>query len=216
MQPLTIVNGAAAALPMANIDTDVIIRIERLTQGDQSQLGRYAFEALRYRPDGSEDPDFPLNSQAWREAPILLAGANFGCGSSREGAVVALAQKGFRVIVAPSFGDIFYSNCFQNGVLPIRLPEKLVLALMALSQASASPFTVDLVSQKMIDSDGMEHEFAIDPLRREGLLAGLDDVGLTLRDEVFIAAWQSRDQDRRAWVWNPVRRHSLSDSGGFA
>lgn len=213
MLPLTVVTGAAAVLPLANIDTDVIIRIERLTQGDQSQLGRYAFEALRYRPDGSDDPDFPLNSNAWRDAPILLAGANFGCGSSREGAVVALAQKGFRIIIAPSFGDIFYSNCFQNGMLPIRLPEREVAALMDLSQASGRLFTVDLAQQKVIDSDGVEHGFAIDPLRREGLLAGLDDVGLTLRDESAIAAWQSRDKNSRAWVWNPVRRRSLPNTG---
>lgn len=213
MQPLTIVTGAAAVLPLANVDTDVIIRIERLTQGDQNAIGQYAFEALRYKPDGSENPDFPLNRAHWRDAPILLAGPNFGCGSSREGAVVALAQKGFRVIVAHSFGDIFYSNCFQNGVLPIRLPEQEVLALMALSEAADKPFTVDLTHQLLIDNAGGEHPFQIDPLRREGLLAGLDDIGLSLRDESVIAAWQLADQSRRPWIWNPVRRNATSFSG---
>lgn len=216
MQPLTIVKGAAAVLPLANIDTDVIIRIERLTQGDQNAIGRYAFEALRYMPDGSENPDFPLNCSCWRDAPILLAGPNFGCGSSREGAVVALAQKGFRVIVARSFGDIFYSNCFQNGVLPIRLPEPKVLALMAMSEAEGAPFTVDLTRQILIDSIGGEHPFDIDPLRREGLLAGLDDIGLTLRDQAVIAAWQSADRLRRSWAWTPVHRNIPLASGESA
>lgn len=213
MQPLTIVTGAAAVLPLANVDTDVIIRIERLTQGDQAAIGRYAFEALRYRPDGSDDPDFPLNRPGWRDAPILLAGPNFGCGSSREGAVVALAQNGIRVIVAHSFGDIFYSNCFQNGVLPIRLPEPEVLALMALSEAEREPFTIDLTRRMVIDSAGGEHPFDIDPLRREGLLAGLDDVGLTLRDDAVIAAWQSTDRSRRPWAWHPVHRDAIPSSG---
>lgn len=206
MQPLTLVTGNAAVLPLANIDTDVIIRIERLTQGDQAAIGQYAFEALRYRPDGSEEPDFPLNRPGWRDAPILLAGANFGCGSSREGAVVALAQKGFRVIVAQSFGDIFYANCFQNGVLPIRLPERDVAALMALSETSGGAFTADLTRKLLIDSAGGEYGFDIDPLRREGLLAGLDDVGLSLRDEDLIGAWQSADRLGRPWMWNPIDR----------
>jgi 3-isopropylmalate/(R)-2-methylmalate dehydratase small subunit len=206
MQPLTIITGTAAVLPLANIDTDVIIRIERLTQGDQTTLGKYAFEALRYRADGTENPDFPLNRAGWRAAPILLVGPNFGCGSSREGAVVALAQNGIRVIVAHSFGDIFYSNCFQNGMLPIRLPEPEVLRLMALSEEGGAPFTVDLIRQVVIDSAGEDHPFDIDPLRREGLLAGLDDVGLSLRDGDLITAWQASDRSRRPWIWNPVHR----------
>lgn len=199
-------------LPLSNIDTDVIIRIERLTQGDQTKLGHYAFEALRYRADGSENPDFPLNQARWRDAPILLAGPNFGCGSSREGAVVALAQKGIRVIIAASFGDIFYSNCFQNGVLPIRLPETQVQALMALAEQTVAPFTVDLQRQLVIDSEGGEYAFEIDPMRREALLAGLDDIGLTLRDAETISAWQIADRSRRGWVWNPVLRGSPANS----
>lgn len=206
MEPLTIVTGAAAVLPIADIDTDVIIRIERLTQGDQSAIGRYAFEALRYRSDGSEEPDFPLNLEGWRSAPILLAGPNFGCGSSREGAVIALAQKGFRVILARSFGDIFFSNCFQNGVLPIRMPAEKMRLLMGMSQPNGAPFTVDLVRQVVVDCEGAEHAFDIDPLRREGLLAGLDDMGLTLRDADAIAQWQADDRVRRPWAWAPIRR----------
>lgn len=216
MQPLTLVTGSAAVLPLANIDTDVIIRIERLTQGDQAAVGRYAFEALRFRLDGSEDPEFPLNREGWRDAPILIAGPNFGCGSSREGAVVALAQKGFRVIVAHSFGDIFYSNCFQNGVLPVRLPEPDVQALMALSEPGGAPFTVDLTRKLLIDSTGGEHGFDIDPLRREGLLLGLDDVGLSLRDAEAIDAWQSADRLRRPWTWNPVDRNHADPSGDIS
>lgn len=213
MQPLTIVTGAAAVLPLANVDTDVIIRIERLTQGDPKAIGQYAFEALRYQPDGQEELAFPLNRPGWRDAPILLAGPNFGCGSSREGAVVALSQKGIRVIVAQSFGDIFYSNCFQNGVLPIRLPEPEVLALMTLSEKRRAPFTVDLARQILIDCADGEHPFQIDPLRREGLLAGLDDIGLSLRDAKLIEVWQGEDIIRRPWAWNPVRRTPSTYSG---
>lgn len=216
MQPLTIVTGAAAVLPIANVDTDVIIRIERLTQGDQKAIGQFAFEALRYKPDGQEEPGFPLNRPGWRDAPILLAGPNFGCGSSREGAVVALAQNGIRVIVAHSFGDIFYSNCFQNGVLPIRLLEDEVLALMALSEERRTPFTVDLSRRTLIDCAGSEHPFQIDPLRREGLLAGLDEIGLTLRDADLIDAWQATDTQYRPWVWNPVLRAPSETSGEHA
>lgn len=204
MEPLTTLTGPAAVLPLADVDTDVIIRIERLTQGSQDDIGKYAFEALRYREDGSEDPDFPLNREKWRNAPILLTGANFGCGSSREGAVIALAQLGIRVIVAPSFGDIFHSNCFQNGVLPVSLPRAQVKALMDISENSGEPFTVDLTRQLIIDSDGGRHPFDIDPRRKEGLLAGLDDVGLTMLDEEAISAWQEDDRKRRPWIWETV------------
>lgn len=206
MQPMTVVTGAAAVLPLSNVDTDVIIRIERLTEGDQAKLGDFAFEALRYDADGAERPDFPLNRPGWRDAPILLAGPNFGCGSSREGAVTALAQKGFRCIVAESFGDIFYANCFQNGVLPIRLPEAEILELMKLAEASDAFFSIDLERQLVIDNVDGQHAFEIDPLRREGLLAGLDELGLTIREASLIAAWQNEDRRRRAWAWNSVQR----------
>lgn len=205
--PFTVVSGAAPYLPRANIDTDVIIRIERLTSLPKEQLGPYAMEALRYRADGSDDPDFILNRPRFRGAPILLAGDNFGCGSSREGAVWALQGIGVRCVVAPSFGDIFYSNCFQNGVLPIRLPAPEVEALAA-ACADGAPLTVDLERRVLIAPTGARTAFTIDPLRREALLHGLDDIGLTLRDEACIRAWQQGDRAQRPWAW-PSAAHPL-------
>jgi 3-isopropylmalate/(R)-2-methylmalate dehydratase small subunit len=201
--PFTVVSGTAPYLPRANIDTDVIIRIERLTSLPKEQLGRYAMEALRYRADGSDDPDFILNRPMFRGAPILLAGDNFGCGSSREGAVWALQGLGVRCVIAPSFGDIFYSNCFQNGVLPIRLPASEVEALAA-ACADGAPLTVDLERRMLIAPSGAQTAFTIDPLRREALLHGLDDIGLTLRDEALIRAWQKADRAQRPWAWPPA------------
>lgn len=204
MTPFTIVTGPAAVLPIANVDTDVIIRIERLTEGDQSKLGDYAFESLRYRSDGSDAPDFPLNRPAWRHAPILLTGPNFGCGSSREGAVTALSAYGIRCVVSHSFGDIFYANCFQNGLLPVRLTEAEMAALIAASEAGEDNFRVDLVEQTITAPDGRRIAFDVDPMRRESLLTGLDDLGLTLRDTEKIADWQARDRTTRRWAWAPV------------
>ncbi len=200
MLPFTIVAGAAAHLPRANVDTDVIIRIERLTTLPNEALGAYAFEALRYREDGSDDPDFIFNQPAFRGAPFLLAGENFGCGSSREGAVTALQGLGLRCVIAPSFGDIFFGNCFQNGMLPIRLPAAQVDALAA-ACAHGEPLTVDLERQTIHTAGGAETAFTIDPLRREGLLHGLDEIGLTLKDKALITAWQQSDHARRPWAW---------------
>ncbi|WP_223537093.1 3-isopropylmalate dehydratase small subunit [Pseudomonas sp. GL-B-16] len=200
MQPFTIVTGAAAHLPRANIDTDVIIRIERLTTLTKDEFGPYAFEALRYREDGSEDPGCVFNQPAFRSAPFLLAGDNFGCGSSREPAVVALQGMGVRCVIAPSFGDIFFGNCFQNGVLPIRLPAPQVDAL-AKACANGEPLTVDLNALTIQTADGVTATFTTDALRREALLQGLDDIGLTFRDEALIAEWQQVDRIRRPWAW---------------
>ncbi len=200
MQVFETVTGAAPYLPRANVDTDVIIRIERLTTLARGELGPYAMEALRYREDGSDEPDFILNQPAFRGAPILLAGDNFGCGSSREGAVWALQGIGVRCVIAPSFGDIFFSNCFHNGVLPIRLPADAVEALAA-ACAGGAAMTVDLVQRKLTGPGGIELGFAVDPLRREGLLHGLDDIGLTLKDDALIRAWQQADRTRRSWAW---------------
>lgn len=200
MQPFTVLNGAAAALPIDNVDTDVIIRIERLTSLARDDLGPWAFEALRYRPDGDEDPAFVLNQPPWREAPILVAGRNFGCGSSREGAVWALLARGIRCVMAESFGDIFHANCFQNGVLPIRLAPEHVAHAQAACTGGAR-WTVDLRSQRITLGDGGTLRFDIDPLRREALLEGLDDIGRTLRLGDAIAAWQARDRTNRPWIW---------------
>ncbi|AJG22004.1 3-isopropylmalate dehydratase small subunit [Cupriavidus basilensis] len=208
MQPFTVVTGAAVPLLRANVDTDVIIRIERLTALPREQLGPYALEALRYRADGSEDPGCVFNQPAFRGAPVLLAGANFGCGSSREGAVWALMGLGVRCVIAPSYGDIFYNNCFQNGVLPIRLPAEAVQALAA-QCASGAPVRVDLASATLSAPDGATVAFPVDRLRREALLHGLDDIGLTLKDDALIRAWQQADRTRRPWAWT-VRRQDAA------
>jgi 3-isopropylmalate/(R)-2-methylmalate dehydratase small subunit len=201
MQPFTRIAGPAAPLLRANIDTDVIIRIERLTGVPREQLGRYAFEALRYRGDGSEDPDFALNRTNFRNAPILIAGENFGCGSSREGAVWALMAAGLRCVIAESFGDIFYNNCFQNGMLPVVLPA-VTVAQLAGEAANGAPFTVDLVEQMILSPQGEAITFDIDAQRRQALLEGLDDISLTLKRLPEIAAWQSHDRMGRPWIWH--------------
>ncbi len=199
MEAFTSVAGPAIPLLLPNIDTDVIIRIERLAVPDRSQIGRYAFEALRTRKDGSPNPDTPLNDPRFAGAPILLAGPNFGCGSSREGAVWALAQMGIRCVVGSSFGDIFFSNCFQNGVLAVRLPEAEVARLAA--EAGEGDFIVDLEQLRITAPSGEQLPFTVEKQRRDALLAGLDDIGMTLADSDAITRWQSADRRRRPWVW---------------
>jgi len=199
MQTFTRLSGLAAPLPRANLDTDVIIRIERLTSVPRDKLGEYAFEAIRYLPDGTPDPAFLPGSAAFAGAPILVSGANFGCGSSRESAVWALQSMGYRCIIAPSFGSIFYNNCFQNGVLPVSLDEAAVQKLGALAREGRT-FDVDLQRQ-VIEVDGQSLAFDIDPLRRDMLLQGLDEVGATLLEDALIRAWQAADRQRRPWVW---------------
>lgn len=200
MQPFTTITGAAASLPRANIDTDLIIRIERLTTIPREQLGRYALEALRYRQDGSENDAFVLNQPAFRSAPILIAGANFGCGSSREGAVWALMAAGLRCVIAESFGDIFYNNCFQNGMLPLVLPDAVIRDLTA-QTSEGQAVTVDLVSQSITPPNGQRISFEIDAARRQSLIEGVDEIGRTLRQKGEIVAWQQQDRAARSWVW---------------
>ncbi len=202
MQPFTVLTGPAAPFLAANIDTDVIIRIERMVSGDRATLGRYAFEALRYRPDGSDAPAFVLTAPRFRGAPILLGGSNFGCGSSREAAVWALLGMGLRCVIAESFGDIFTANCFQNGLLPVRLPEAKVLQL-AEAAAAGAPLTVDLVAQTVTSPAGVLR-FDIDPTRRAAMLEGLDDIGRTLKQMSRVRAWQAADRVRRPWIWSPL------------
>lgn len=203
MQPFTVLRGSAAPLPIDNVDTDLIIRIERLTSLQRHELGPWAFESLRYRGDGSENPDFVLNQAPWRAAPILVAGRNFGCGSSREGAVWALLARGIRCVVAESFGDIFHANCFQNGVLPVRLPADA----LARARTACTPqaiWEVDLRAQRIVLPDGAALAFEVDPLRRAALLEGLDDIGRTLQLHDSIDAWQARDRAARPWIWQPA------------
>ena len=204
LQPFTVLHGPAAYLPQVNVDTDVIIRVERFAL-PRDQMGPYALEPLRYLPDGREDPTSIFNRPPFKGAPFLLAGTNFGCGSSREAAVWALMGMGVRCVIAPSFGDIFYNNCFQNGLLPVRLPARDVEAL-AVACADGAALEVDLVSRTVRSPDGKQIVFAIDLLRREGLLQGLDEIGLTLKDDVAIRAWQDADRVRRQWAWDAETR----------
>lgn len=197
MEPFSTVIGPAVPLLRANVDTDVIVRIERLTTG--ADLGRYALESLRYLPDGSPDPECVLNEPRFAGAPILLAGRNFGCGSSREGAVTALMAMGVRCVVAPSFGDIFHANCFRCGLLPVALPGTVVDELA--KAAREGDFTVDLVAQRIGTPAGDVVPFSIDALGREALLEGLDEIALTLKHEGDVDAWQQLDRARRPWVW---------------
>jgi 3-isopropylmalate/(R)-2-methylmalate dehydratase small subunit len=186
-----------------NIDTDVIIRVERLTGTTRAEMAPWAFEALRYRPDGSENPDFVLNQPPFRGAPILIAGANFGCGSSREGAVWSMMGSGLRCVIAPSFGDIFFNNCFQNGMLPVRLPADDVRRLAEACAGGNARVTVDLRRQVVIFPHGEEVGFEIEAVRRDALLEGLDEIGQTLKLSDAIAAFQQQDHAARPWVWQP-------------
>lgn len=202
MQKFTRLTAIAAPLPQANVDTDFIIRVERCARASKDEMGRYAFESARFLPGGAENPAFVLNREPWRRAQILVCGDNFGCGSSREMAVWALAGMGIRCVIATSFGDIFHGNCLQNGVLAIRLPRKDVDTLLALASDPASAtLTVDLERQ-VIGAWGREEiPFLVDPMQRKALLEGLDAIGVTLAHEAEIAAWQAADRERRPWVW---------------
>ena len=198
MQPFTKLSGVVAALPRPNVDTDQIIPARFMKRIERAGFGEFAFFEWRYLPDGSPDPDFELNRPQYEGAAILVAERNFGCGSSREHAVWALHEMGFRCIIAPSFADIFFNNCIQNGVLPIVLPEEQVHEL--LNRAQRRPgyrLTVNLEQQTLYDSEGFEESFDIDPFVRERLLKGLDDVALTLQREPDIAAFEAR---RPAWL----------------
>jgi 3-isopropylmalate/(R)-2-methylmalate dehydratase small subunit len=206
MEPFTILRAIAAPMPDPNIDTDMIIRVERVRDLERQEMGRYAFENRRYRPDGTEAPEFILNQPPYRGARIILGGPNFACGSSREAAVWALWGFGIRCVIAPSFGPIFSNNCFQNGMLPVVLPEATVQALAAevLASGGTAAVTVDLERREVIAPSGARAGFSIDALRREGLLKGLDEVSLTLLRELEIAGYQARDRAARPWLY-PAR-----------
>ena len=183
-----------------NVDTDMIIRIERIASLKRGEFGRWAFEMLRYRPDGSEDPDFVLNRAAYRAARILVSGTNFGCGSSREMAVWALAEFGIRCIIAGSYGDIFRSNCLQNGLLPITLgPEPL--SEVAAAAVRGTTVRVDLVSCTVSAAGLRPVTFALPEGDRGMLLTGLDEVGQSLKLAAAIDAYQEADRSRRPWVY---------------
>ena len=192
MEKFTKLTGVAAPLPMVNVDTDMIIPKQFLKTLKRTGLGTHLFEEMRYRRDGSENPDFVLNKPAWRKASILVAGANFGCGSSREHAPWALRDFGIRCIIATSFADIFYANCFKNGMLPIVLPQADVDKLMDDARRGANAtVTVDLEKMEITGPDGGRIPFTLDPYRRHCLLNGLDEIGLTLQRQEKIAAFEA-------------------------
>ena len=203
MEAFTVLEGVAAPLLRANINTDIIIRIERLRDLEKADLGRYAFESWRYGRDGSEGPAFVLNKPPYREARIMIAGDNFACGSSREAAVWALQSFGIRCVIAPSFGPIFYNNCFQNGLLPVVVPASVVEDLAAEVEASQGrgKITVDLTRCAVVSPGGKETPFTIDALLREGMLKGLDQIELTRAREPQIAAFQARDRELHPWLY---------------
>jgi 3-isopropylmalate/(R)-2-methylmalate dehydratase small subunit len=198
MEKFTKFSALAAPFPQKNVDTDFIIRMERCTGTPKEQLGRYAFEMARFLPDGTDNPAFVLNQPRYRGAGILVCGEFFGTGSSREMAVWAIAGMGIRCLIAPSYGQIFYGNCFQNGLLPITLPAATVEALAKHAAApDAKPFTVDLEQQTVNGTI----RFEISPRSRKMLLEGLDEVGLTLAMEPRIAAFEAADRARRPWIY---------------
>ena len=203
MEKFTTLTAVAAYYPRANVDTDLIIRVERCAKVEKNGLGKYAFEMARFLADGSDNPEFPLNNGPFRQAQILVGSINFGCGSSREMAVWAIAGMGIRCVIAPSFGEIFFGNCFQNGLLPVILPqaavEKIGAALAA--DPAKAKLTVDLTRQVVVAPDGSEHAFAIEPLRKKALLEGLDEIGLTRLREPEIVAFQARDRVKRPWIY---------------
>jgi 3-isopropylmalate/(R)-2-methylmalate dehydratase small subunit len=200
MERFTVLTDVAAPLLRDNIDTDTIIPIHRQVGTNiRGTLGKWCLSTLRYRDDGSEDPDFVLNRAPFRGARIVLAGRNFGCGSSREGAVWAMQEMGLACVVAPSFGDIFFNNCFQNGLLPVVLDEQ---AIAALAQQAPAPITVDLVNCVVLAQSGERWTFSVEERRRTALLQGLDEIGMTLSQVDRIAHFQSADAERRPWIYN--------------
>jgi 3-isopropylmalate/(R)-2-methylmalate dehydratase small subunit len=196
MQAFTTHDGIVAALDRANVDTDQIIPKQFLKRIERTGFGQFLFFDWRFRPDGTPDPAFELNRPEAAHATILLARRNFGCGSSREHAPWALADHGFRVVVAPTFADIFFNNCLQNGMLPVRLDEADVNELFrrtadAVAAGRQYRLHVDLAAGTIADADGFLREFTIDPFRRQCLLEGLDDIGLSLRHAERITAWEA-------------------------
>ncbi|MCR9127481.1 MAG: 3-isopropylmalate dehydratase small subunit [Rhodobacteraceae bacterium] len=193
--------GIAAPMPMINIDTDMIIPKQFLKTIKRSGLGVNLFDEMRYDADGNEIPGFVLNKAPYREAEILVAGDNFGCGSSREHAPWAIKDFGIRCVIAPSYADIFYNNCFKNGILPIALPQEQVDILMKDAERGANArITVDLEAQTVSTSDGETFSFDVDPFKKRCLMEGLDDIGLTMEKAASIDAYEAQQATSRPWV----------------
>jgi 3-isopropylmalate/(R)-2-methylmalate dehydratase small subunit len=201
MDKFTTLTGIAAPMPLVNIDTDMIIPKQFLKTIQRSGLGKNLFDEMRYTQDGQEIPDFVLNQPAYRDAEILVAGDNFGCGSSREHAPWALLDFGIRCVISTSFADIFFNNCFKNGILPIILPQDQVDVLMADAKKGANArVTVDLETQTVTTSDGQSFRFEVDPFRKHCLLNGLDDIGLTLEKAAAIDSFEKKVATLRPWA----------------
>ena len=202
MEPVRIIEGLAAPLYRENIDTDVIIPSREITSPSREGYGAKLFAPWRFTaPGGPEDAGFILNRQPWRRATILISGANFGCGSSREMAVWALAQFGFRCVIAPSFGAIFKTNCIRNGLLPVELPAGSVQALAAAAELVPLVLTVDLPAGTVRGPDGTTHAFTLESQDREMLLTGMDAITRTGQHRAAIDAFEAQDRVRRPWAW---------------
>jgi 3-isopropylmalate/(R)-2-methylmalate dehydratase small subunit len=201
MEKFTVLEGVAAPLKMINIDTDMIIPKQYLKTIKRTGLGKGLFAEKRYRDDGSENPDFVLNKPAYRKAKILVAGDNFGCGSSREHAPWALKDFGITCVISTSFGDIFYNNCFKNGVLPVKVsPEDLDKLFDDADRGANATLTVNLDKQEIRGPDGGVVKFEIEPHRKHALLNGLDDIGLTMRKQDKIATFERGAKSARPWM----------------
>lgn len=201
MEKFTTLTGIAAPLAMINVDTDMLIPKQFLKTIKRTGLGVHLFDELRYSPDGKEIPDFVLNQPAWRNASILIVGKNFGCGSSREHAPWALLDFGIRCVVAPSFADIFFNNCFKNGILPIVLPETEIAMLMEDAERGANAtLTVDLEAQEIRGPNGGVIAFDVDPFRKYSLLNGLDDIGITLKKTAKIDDFEESRRTLQPWL----------------
>jgi 3-isopropylmalate/(R)-2-methylmalate dehydratase small subunit len=201
MEKFEKLSGIAAPLPIINVDTDMIIPKQFLKTIKRSGLGVNLFDEMRYDDNGAEIPDFVLNRPQYREAQILIAGDNFGCGSSREHAPWAIKDFGIRCIIAPSFADIFHSNCFKNGILPIALPKDQVDLLMREAEKGANArIEVDLEAQTVTTPEGEVLPFEVDAFKKHCLLEGLDDIGLTLAKADAIDAFEARAAQERPWV----------------
>ena len=201
MEKFTKLTGVAAPMPIVNIDTDMIIPKQYLKTIARTGLGKGLFSEMRYKDDGTENPDFVLNKPAYRNAQIIVAEDNFGCGSSREHAPWALLDYGIRCVISTSFADIFYNNCFKNGILPIKVSKEDLAKLMDdAERGSNATLTIDLASQEIRGPDGGVVKFDIDAHRKHCLMEGLDDIGLTMVKADKIAAFEQKDASERPWA----------------
>ena len=202
MEKFTTLTGVAAPMKMINIDTDKIIPKQFLKTIKREGLGVNLFNDLRFNEDGSEKPDFVLNKPAYREAKVIVAGDNFGCGSSREHAPWALLDFGIRCVISTSFADIFYNNCFKNGVLPIKVtPEQLEALFEDAERGANATLTIDLEAQEIRGPDGGVVHFEIDPFRKHCLLNGLDDIGLTMEKAPKIDSFEGKQKSSQPWLY---------------